>query len=237
MRARTVAVVGVAAAGAAALGAHHLRDARANMRRYSMPSVGLYDLVTHLVFRGRYDEIARAIAAEAPDGATVVDLGSGTGEVLVRLARLAPSLDLNGVDVDAAMVARAQGKAERATRAGGRRPAFVVADAGALPFPDDSVDLLVSSYAVHHLPDRHAARAEILRVLKPGARAIIWDVVSPHGAPGPDAHAAPAEGHRGASGARHGAGALDVVRMLLTFGRIPAERYELRKPGGAGAPA
>ena len=86
MKARTVAVVGMAAAaGAAAFGAHHLRDAPANMRRYSMPSVGVYDLVTHLLFRGRYDEIARAIAAEAPDGATVVDLGSGTGEVLVRL--------------------------------------------------------------------------------------------------------------------------------------------------------
>ena len=76
-----------------------------------MPSVGVYDLVTHLLFRGRYDEIAAAIAAEAPDGATVVDLGSGTGEVLVRLAKLAPSLDLRGVDVDPEMVARAEAKA------------------------------------------------------------------------------------------------------------------------------
>ena len=114
------------------------------------------------------------------------------------------------------------------SRAGGRRPSFVVADAGALPFPDASVDLLVSSYAVHHLPDRHAARAEILRVLKPGGRAIIWDVVSPHGAPGseaPAAHHAPAP-----APGPHGAGTLDVVRMLLRFGRIPAERYELAKP-------
>lgn len=233
MKARTVAVVGMAAAaGAAALGAHRLRDAPANMRRYSMPSVGVYDLVTHLMFRGRYDEIAQAIAAEAPDGARVVDLGSGTGEVLVRLARLAPSLELTGVDVDAAMVARAQAKAERASPGGGRRPAFIVADAGALPFPDELVDVVVSSYAVHHLPDRHAARAEIVRVLKPGARAIIWDVVSPHGAPVPEAHAAPAAHHQAAPGsAPHGAGALDVMRMLLKFSRIPAERYELRKPG------
>ncbi len=37
--------------------------------------------------------------------------------------------------------------------------------------------------------------------------------------------------------APHGAGALDVVRMLLRFGRIPAERYELRKPPVAGAAA
>jgi len=39
-----------------------------NIQRYSMPSAGLYDLVTGLLFRGRYREIARAIAAEASDG-------------------------------------------------------------------------------------------------------------------------------------------------------------------------
>src|SRR4029453_7443532 len=91
MRARRVAVVGVAAvAGAALVNAHRLRDAPANMRRYSMPSAGVSALVTHLVFGRRYDEIARAIAAEAPEGVTVVDLGSGTGEGLGRLAALAP---------------------------------------------------------------------------------------------------------------------------------------------------
>ena len=204
-----------------------------------MPSVGVYDLVTHLLFRGRYDEIARAIAAEAPDGATVVDLGSGTARSSCGSARLAPSLELTGVDVDPAMVARAQAKAEHAIPAGGRRPSFVVADAAALPFPDESVDLVVSSYAVHHLPDRHAARAEIIRVLRPGGRAIIWDVVSPHGAPGADGHAAPAAGHRsGCAGIRAAwRRRARRRRMLLRFGRIPAERYELRKPVEAGATA
>ena len=53
MKARQVVGVGVAAvAGAALVGGHRLRDAQANMRRYSMPSVGVYDLVTGLVFRG-----------------------------------------------------------------------------------------------------------------------------------------------------------------------------------------
>jgi ubiquinone/menaquinone biosynthesis C-methylase UbiE len=239
MRARQVAVAGLAAvAGAALVGAHRLRETPANMRRYSMPSVGVYDLVTRLAFGRRYDEIAQAIAAEAPDGETVVDLGCGPGEVLVRLASLAPSLHLTGVDVDAAMIARAQRKTERMVPGTDlRRPQFVVADAAALPFADGSVGLVVSSYAVHHLPDRHAARAEILRVLKPGAKAIIWDVMSPHGEPaptdGPSGHqgeqpTAP-RGHH--APAQHAAGALDIVRMLVRFGRIPAERYELRKPG------
>ncbi len=229
MRARQVAAMGVAVvAGAALLTAHRLREAPANMRRYSMPSAGVYDLATHLVFGRRYDAIALAIAAEAPEGGTVVDVGSGPGEVLVRLAALAPSLQLTGIDVDADMVARAQRRAARRLPGAGRRPPrFVIADAAALPFPDESVDLVVSSYAVHHLPDRHAARAEIMRVLKPGAKAIIWDVVSPHGAP------APADGSsqgQHAPAQHHVAGALDIVRMLLRFGRIPDERYELRKP-------
>src|SRR5262245_44444353 len=238
MRARQVLVVGGAAvAGAALVRAHRLRDVPANLRRYSMPSVGAYDLITHLVFRRRYDEIARAIAADAPAGATVVDLGSGTGEVLVRLAPLAPSLDLTGVDVDGDMVARAHRKAERLPL-DVRRPRFVVADAAALPFPDASVDLFVSSYAVHHLPDRHAARAEMLRVLKPGGRALIWDIVSPHGQSSPDAgpaaHHAPTA-HAGHQAPAAHAAALGSLRMLITFGRIPAERYELRKPDAATA--
>ena len=237
MRARQIAAMGLAAVAAAALvRAHRLSDMPANMRRYSMPSAGAYDLVTHLVFGRRYDEIAQAIAAEAPEGGTVVDLGCGPGEVLVRLATLAPSLHLTGVDLDADMVARAQRKAERRSIPADRRPRFVVADAATLPFADESVDLVVSSYAVHHIPDRDAARAEIMRVLKPGAKAIIWDVASPHGgqttAGGPSHHqakqSAPPGGHHAPE--HHAASALDAVRMLVRFGRVPAERYELRKP-------
>jgi ubiquinone/menaquinone biosynthesis C-methylase UbiE len=199
------------------------------MRRYSMPSAGVYDLVTHLLFGRRYDEIARSIAAEAPDGGTLVDLGSGTGEVLMRVSALAPTLHLTGVDIDEEMVARANRKAMRSfPQDSVRRPQFVVADAAALPFPDGSVDLVVSSYAVHHLPDRHAARSEIMRVLKPGGRAIIWDIASPHGQPAPG----DAPAHHGGP-APHDASPLDIVRMLLRFGRIPAERYELRKPGAS----
>src|SRR5262245_41831050 len=97
MKAARVLAVGAVAATGVVVGAHRLHGMQANMRRYSMPSVGVYDLVTRLFFRRRYAEIARAIALDAPAGATIVDLGSGTGEVLVRLASLADGLDLTGV--------------------------------------------------------------------------------------------------------------------------------------------
>jgi ubiquinone/menaquinone biosynthesis C-methylase UbiE len=240
MKALRVSTVGLVAVATAVIGGRAVREAQANMRRYSMPSAGMYDLVTRLFFRDRYREIVAAIAVEAPAGATVVDLGSGTGEVLVQVAGLAPSLELTGVDVDAGMVARARRKAAgRSSGGAAHLPRFVVADAATLPFADGSVDLVVSSYAVHHLPDRHAARAEILRILKPGGKAIIWDVVSPHGDPAASTgDAATTHGHpvpaEGSAGDHHPsehrpAAALDVVRMLLRFGRIPAERYELRK--------
>ncbi len=241
MRTLRVMTIGLGAVVGATIGGRAAHEARANMRRYSMPSVGVYDLVTGFFFRDRYREIAAAIAAEAPAGATVVDLGSGTGEVLVRLASLAPSLALTGVDVDAEMVARARRKAAgRASGSAARLPQFRVADAAALPFADDTVDLVVSSYAVHHLPDRHAARAEILRILKPGGKAIIWDVMSPHGdTAAPAGDTAATHGHPVPPGAAEGAlhpsehrpaAALGAVRMLFRFGRMPAERYELTKP-------
>jgi ubiquinone/menaquinone biosynthesis C-methylase UbiE len=237
MRARQFAAVGIAAvAGAVLVRAHRLPEAGANLRRYSMPNAGTYDLVTSILFGRIYDEIAQAIAAEAPVGGTVVDLGCGPGGVLLRLAALAPSLELTGVDADAEMIERAQRKAARRLP-GPRapRPRFVVADAAALPFPDDSVDLLVSSYAVHHFPDRHAARAEMLRVLKPGRKAIIWDIVSPHGEPSPADESSPTAGHANPGHGHpapnhHVASALAILRMLFRFGRIPAERYELHKP-------
>ena len=154
-----------------------LRSIPANLRRYSMPSATTYDLATRLVYGTRYDEIAAAIAAEAPAGGAVLDVGSGSGEVLLRLARRVPTLRLTGVDVDPGMLAVAERKAARLPAAS--RPTFVAADAASLPMDDASVDLVVSSFAAHHLPDRHAALAEMMRVLKPGGRVIIWDIASP----------------------------------------------------------
>ena len=194
-----------------------------------MPSVGVYDLVTHLLFRGRYDEIARAIAAEAPDGATVVDLGSGTGEVLMRLARLAPSLELTGVDVDPAMVARAQAKAEHAIPAGGRRPSFVVADAGALPFPDDRwtswsarMPSTTSPTATPHGP-RSSACSSPVAARSSGTSSRRTAHPAPMATPRLRRAAPAAPGS-----APHDAGALDVVRMLLQV--QPDPRRALRDP-------
>jgi ubiquinone/menaquinone biosynthesis C-methylase UbiE len=204
----------------------------ANLRRYSMPSAGIYDRVTGILFRGRYDAIAREIAAAVPAGGAVLDVGCGPGEIAVRLARLSPTLRITGVDLDEPMIGRARRKAARA-RVG---PTFVVADAAALPFEDASFDLVVSSFAVHHWPDPHAGLGEMLRVLKPGGKAIIWDIASPMAMV--EAHAA-VQGHDGPHAAGgHAARApqpsgpawLLALRMLIQFSRMTPQRFEFAKP-------
>ncbi|MFH1474462.1 MAG: class I SAM-dependent methyltransferase, partial [Chloroflexota bacterium] len=56
------------------------------------------------------------------------------------------------------------------------RLSFVVGDVVALPFPDASFDLVTSSFSVHHWPDAAAGFAEIRRVLRPGRRALVYDL-------------------------------------------------------------
>ena len=236
MRARNVAVVSVAAAaGAAALGAHHLRDAPTNMRRYSMPSVGVYDLVTHLLFRGRYDEIARGDRR-----------GSARTERRSSTSAAAParcSFDSRSwlrrwtsrAWTSIPRWSRGQGprRSARFRRAAGARPS-----SSPMPVRSPSPTRRSTSWSARTpsttSPTAMPPGPRSSACSSPGARAIIWDVVGPHGAAGPDAHRAVSAGHHAPASAAapvpHAAGALDVVRMLLKFGRIPAERYELVKP-------
>lgn len=214
-----------------------------NLQRYSMPSSGIYDLVAGWFFRSRYQAIADEIATLAAPDSAVLDAGCGPGAVLVRLAKAAPSLRLTGLDVDAPMIERARRKADRAWPASGaRRPRFVVADAAAMPFEDGTFDLVVSSFAVHHWPDPHAGLAEVMRVLKPGGKAIIWDIAGPadHRAPDPvDRDQGDAAMHAGSrvvvirrpeTSARPGPSWLHALRMLLAFRKAVPQRFELVKP-------
>ena len=248
-----VGAVGSAALVTAAviIARERLNEATANIRRYSMPGPASYDRAARFLFRDRYRAIATAIAAEVPAGSRLLDAGCGPGEVLSMLATLAPEIETTGLDLDAAMIERAERKADRVDRAdrsgSRRRPTYVVADAASMPFPDDSFDVVVSSFAVHHWPDRQAGLAEMMRVLRPGGRAIIWDIAPPHPAAGArdDAGVHASRGpHRAdiqGTAAAHGSAGeanpqsralsiLSTLRMLMLFRRIPSQRYDFTKP-------
>jgi ubiquinone/menaquinone biosynthesis C-methylase UbiE len=74
------------------------------------------------------------------------------------------------------MIDRARMNAERAGNGSELVPSFVVGDAAALPFPDGSFEVVVSTMSMHHWSDPIAGLNEIGRVLRPDGRALIWDL-------------------------------------------------------------
>ncbi|HYZ46169.1 MAG TPA: class I SAM-dependent methyltransferase [Actinomycetota bacterium] len=118
--------------------------------------------------------MAADVAAVAPDGARVLEVGCGPGHLSIRLA-CQHGFDATGLDLDPAMIERARANADSAEAGDERRPLFLVGDVASLPFPDGSFDLVVSTLSMHHWADPTAGLAEIGRVLRSGARALVWD--------------------------------------------------------------
>jgi SAM-dependent methyltransferase len=174
-------------AGAAAAAAAVLRHGRRATGGHRVAGgilighAGVYDTLTRLLLGPLIEGIAADVAAVAPAGAQVLEVGCGPGHLSVRLAR--HRFAVTGLDLDPAMIARAQANADRPGNRDQRRPSLLVGDVAALAFPDRSFDLVVSTLSMHHWADPTAGLAEIGRVLRPGARALVWDFrpgVRPH---------------------------------------------------------
>ena len=104
----------------------------------------------------------------------VADLGCGPGYLAVELARAAPSLHVTGVDLSNEMVAEAERFAAQAGLS--RRVAFRKGDVQRIPFPDASLDLVVSTLSLHHWSDPLPVLDEVARVLRPGGSFLIFDL-------------------------------------------------------------
>lgn len=139
---------------------------------------GLYDTVVALTMRERRfrgDLADRLLADAGADGAQlrVADIGAGTGTFAIALATRGAQVD--AVDGDAEVLARARRKP------GADQVSWHEGRADALPLADASVDRVVCSLVLHHLADadKHAALAEAHRVLRPGGRLHIADWGAP----------------------------------------------------------
>jgi ubiquinone/menaquinone biosynthesis C-methylase UbiE len=118
--------------------------------------------------------VADVSAEQLPAGAVVLDVGTGPGRVPMMIAEKCPQLSLIGVDLSPEMIAHAT--ATRSQVSGPGQVGFQVADVARLPFADGSVDFVVSSISMHHWDDVAAGLREVVRVLRPGAAAWIYDV-------------------------------------------------------------
>ena len=143
--------------------------------------------------------------ADLHEGERVLDLGSGGGiDVLLSARRVGPSGFAYGVDMTDEMLTLARANA---ARAGARNVEFLKGHIEALPLPDASVDVVISNCVINLSTDKPAVLAEMFRVLVPGGRIGITDVVA-------EDHLTPAD--RAAAGSYVGciAGALSRSEYL-----------------------
>jgi ubiquinone/menaquinone biosynthesis C-methylase UbiE len=120
-----------------------------------------------------YRRFAKKVANNGASGAPVLDIGTGSGLLAIELAKARPDWQVTGTDISEKMLELAR---QNAIRAGLNKGIdFQQAPAAALPFSDNSFDLVASNASLHLWTDPLKVFQEIYRVIKPGGYCLIWD--------------------------------------------------------------
>jgi demethylmenaquinone methyltransferase / 2-methoxy-6-polyprenyl-1,4-benzoquinol methylase len=128
------------------------------------------------------DEYWRRVAVSLiPPGSRVLDLCTGTGELVVKmLPRLGARGQVVGLDFAANMLHVASQKTRSLPQSTLASATYLLGDAAALPFPSETFDCLTNGFAMRNmLPSADLVLREMWRVLRPGGRVIILDICRP----------------------------------------------------------
>jgi len=134
-----------------------------------------YDLMNRLMTLGQ-DQKWRRLVVEAchlPPGGRLLDVATGTGDIVLEALRLRPDISAVGSDFTHAMMRVGQGKDPA------RRIPFIEADALRLPFPAASFDAACSGFLMRNVTDIAAAFAEQRRVVRSGGRVVCLEITRP----------------------------------------------------------
>ena len=149
------------------------------------------------------------LLAQLREGETVLDLGSGGGiDVLLSARRVGPTGKVYGLDMTDEMLALAN---ENKRKAGAGNVEFLKGEIENIPLPDSSVDVIISNCVINLSADKPRVLREAFRVLKPGGRFAVSDVVRRGEVPAPIAQSIQAW-----IGCIAGALEIDEYKRLLT---------------------
>jgi SAM-dependent methyltransferase len=143
-----------------------------------------YPVVTHFTFALQPSAVARlkfirkAVADLSQEYAEVADLGCGSGVILCDVLALKDGWRGHGLDISPAAINYARRLAEHKEIAD--RAEFRVGDLARLPYANQSLDLVIASEVIEHMPEPEQVIAEIARVLRPGGQLVLTMPLESH---------------------------------------------------------
>ena len=131
-----------------------------------------YEKATKLAVESYYHRVAEEVVSVFKQG-LLLDVGTGPGNLPVEIIKLAPGIQIVGVDLSRQLIRMARARARKAGFS--QQIVFEVANAANLRFDDDSFDMVISTGMLHSLRKPSKVFKEIFRVLKQGGNAWVYD--------------------------------------------------------------